>query len=216
MDLDAPPPATPGAPTLSAATPSADPSADGGMVKFIWGTTISLQESMNDFRDFLRGFKPKYRAAYNTAQAKLIVEAGGIAPPAMPLYDGLPAGKADAVLYEGYLHQLRLTGQTNLNLDALNLLSYGPTKKLYHQLVNYPQEVIPIMDQVLRDVMIEMADVELESARTRYVEGSLGELELHVLEEEVREIEGRVFKVRPFGGEKTVNMRELNPGGELA
>jgi len=185
------------------------------MVKFIWGTTISLQESMNDFRNFLRGFKPKYRAMYNTSVAKSVIESGGIAPSTMPLYDNLLGNKAEEVLYERYLKQLRETGQTNLNLDAINLLSYPPTKKLYHQLVNYPQEVIPIMDQVLRDVMIETAEEELEGAQNRYAEGRLGELELRVLEEEVREVEGRVFKVRPYGGKRSVNMRDLNPGGEF-
>lgn len=183
---------------------------DGGMVKFIWGTTISLQESMNDFRNFLRGFKPKYRSAYNSNLAK----SDSVGQPTMPLYDNLPTNKAEEVLYERYLRQLRETGQTNLNLDAMNLHSYPPTKKLYHQLVNYPQEVIPIMDQVLRDVMIETAEEGLEGAQNRYAEGGISELELRVLEEEVREVEGRVFKIRPYGGERSVNMRDLNPGGE--
>ena len=66
------------------------------------------------------------------------------------------------------------------------------------------------MDQVLRDVMIETAEEELESARDG---GTMGELEMRVLEEEVGEVEGRVFKVRPYGGERSVNMRDLNPGG---
>lgn len=185
---------------------------DTGLVKFIWGTTISLQESMNLFRDFLRGFKPKYRAAYNAQQAKAAQEAGQLAPHPMPLYENLTAAQADRPLYEGYLNQLRQTGQSNLNLDAINLLAYPPTKKIYHQLVNFPQEVVPIMDQVLRDVMIEMAEEELENAQNRHAEGALEDLELRVIENEVRDVEGRVYKVRPFGGEKTVNMRDLNPG----
>jgi DNA replication licensing factor MCM4 len=187
-----------------------------GMVKYIWGTTISLHDSMNEFRSFLRGFKLKYRANYNTTLSKQIVEAGGFAPPPMALYDGLTSAQGEGVLYDRYLKQLRETGQTNLNLDALNLLSYPPTKKLYHQLVNYPQEVIPIMDQVLRDVMIENAEEELESVQNKYADGLVGELEVNMVEEEVKELEGRVFKVRPFGGEKTVNMRDLNPGGEYS
>ena len=187
---------------------------DGGMVKYIWGTTISLHEAMNDFRSFLRGFKVKYRAAYNTTISKQAVEAGGLAPPPMPLYDGLLPAQGEQVLYERYLRHLRETGQTNLNLDALNLLAYPPTKKLYHQLVSYPQEVIPIMDQVLRDVMIESAEEELEAVQAKLADGQVGELDVRVVEEEVREVEGRVFKVRPFGGEKTINMRDLNPGGK--
>ncbi|OCF45555.1 minichromosome maintenance protein 4 (cell division control protein 54) [Kwoniella heveanensis CBS 569] len=203
------------APTLSAMAPSQDGAEgeeDGGMVKFIWGTTISLQESMNLFRDFLRGFKPKYRANYNATQSKNIVEAGGVPPAPMALYDNLPSTKAEVVLYESYLRRLRLTGETNLNLDALNLLAYPPTKKLYHQLVNYPQEVIPIMDQVLRDVLIETGEEELAEARDKFADGLISKLELDMLDEEVNQLAGRVYKVRPFGGERTVNMRDLNPG----
>lgn len=203
--------------TLSAAAPSGDGAPaqeESGLVKYIWGTTISLHEAMNDFRSFLRGFKIKYRTKYNSDQAKAALDAGGLAPPTMALYDMVSTQRGEVPLYETYLHQLRQTGQTNLNLDAFNLLAYPPTKRLYNQLVNYPQEVIPIMDQVLRDVMIEQADEELEAAQNKFADGDLSELELRQLEEEIKDIEGRVFKVRPFGGERTVNMRDLNPGGE--
>jgi len=39
-----------------------------------------------------------------------------------------------------------------------NLLAYPPSKKLYIQLTKYPQEVVPAMDQVLKDLMLELAD----------------------------------------------------------
>ncbi|ORX40870.1 MCM2/3/5 family-domain-containing protein [Kockovaella imperatae] len=205
----------PSGPTLSAVDGDGyigDDGAENSLVKYIWGTTISLQESMNDFRSFLRGFKIKYRAAYNSNTAKALIEDGGVAPPPMPLYDGLTAAQGEQLLYEKYLRQLRETGQNILNLDSINLLAYPPTKKLYHQLINYPQEVVPIMDQVLRDVMIESAQDELESLQAKVQEGSASELQISVVEEEVKEIEGRIFKVRPYGGEKTINMRDLNPG----
>jgi DNA replication licensing factor MCM4 len=183
------------------------------MVKYIWGTTISLHDSMNAFRLFLKEFKLKYRAAHNREASRKIIAEGGIAPPPMPLYDGLPPSRAEEALYERYMRQMRETGQTMLNLDSINLFAYPPTKKLYQQLMNYPQEVVPIMDQVLRDVMIENAEQELESVQARHADGEVGALDVHVIEEEVREIEGKIFKVRPFGGERTVNMRDLNPGG---
>ncbi len=181
-----------------------------GLVKLIWGTTISLQESMNLFREFLKGFKPKYRGRYNDEMAKQSQEedgGSGIVPPPNPLYDGLTNVKANETLYLTYLRTMRITQQSNLNLDALNLLSFPPTKKLYHQLVAYPQEVIPIMDQVLKDVMIELAEEDWESMEDG--------LERDLVEEEGREMSGRVYKVRPFGGERSVNMRELNPQGGL-
>jgi DNA replication licensing factor MCM4 len=200
--------------TLSAVGQSQDPAAEeDGLVKYIWGTTISLHEAMNDFRNFLTGFKIKYRTKYNADTARAAQEAGQAVPPSMPLYDGVNATTGERALYEEYLATLRQTGQTNLNLDALNLLAYPPTKRLYSQLCNYPQEVIPIMDQVLRDVIIEKADEALDAAQNAYAEGRLEELELRTMEEDVKEVEGRVFKVRPFGGDRTVNMRDLNPGG---
>jgi len=214
-------PTTPRAhiPTLSAAEPSNDDGGnadDGGLVRYIWGTNIHIQESMNDFREFLRGFKPKYRAKYNSDQAKLIIEEGGVAPPSMPLYDNVSTARGEVVLYEQYLKQLRETGEEVLNVDAINLIAYPPTKRLYNQLINYPQEMVPIMDQVLKDVMTEMADEELENVRNRRAEGQISAAEMRMMEEEVRDIEGRVYKTRPFGGETTINMRDLNPGGELA
>jgi DNA replication licensing factor MCM4 len=218
-DMDMGDPTTPRAhiPTLSAAEPSNDDGNqdDNGLVRYIWGTNIHIQESMNDFREFLRGFKPKYRAKYNSEQAKITIEEGGVAPPSMPLYDNLSTARGDVVLYEQYLKQLRETGESVLNVDAINLVAYPPTKRLYHQLINYPQEMVPIMDQVLKDVMTEMADEELEVVRNRRAEGQISEMELRMMEEEVRDVEGRVYKTRPFGGEITINMRDLNPGGKL-
>lgn len=217
VDIAMEDPTTPRAhiPTLSAAEPSNDDAQDdNGLVRYIWGTNIHIQESMNDFRQFLRGFKPKYRGNYNAQQAKITVDAGGIAPPPMALYDNLPARRGEVVLYEEYLKQMRETGESVLNVDAVNLLAYPPTKRLYHQLMNYPQEMVPIMDQVLKDVMTEMADEELENCRTKRAEDQISEFELRKMEEGVREVEGRVYKTRPFGGERTVNMRDLNPGGE--
>jgi DNA replication licensing factor MCM4 len=160
---------------------------------------------MNLFRDFLRNFKPKYRAAYNDKMARQAAENGDAVPPANPLYDGLSPAKANETLYLTYLRTMRLTQQTNLNLDSLNLSSFPPTRKLYQQLIAYPQEVIPIMDQVLKDVMIELSEEDWEQMEDG--------LERDLIEEEGREMAGRVYKVRPFGGEKVVNMRELNPQG---
>ncbi len=183
----------------------ADPNA---LAKLIWGTNIVLAESQAVFQDFLRSFKPKYRAAYDAALARAAAERGGddaAPPPPNALYDRLTPAKAEETLYVTYLRTMRLTQQTNLNLDALNLLAFPPARKLYHQLVAYPQEIIPIMDNVLKDLMIELAEEDYANAQDQ--------LERDLLEEEEREISGRVYKVRPFGGEKVVNMRELNPQG---
>ena len=77
---------------------------------------------------------------------------------------------------------MRQTGETNLNLDIINLLAYPPSKKLHIQLPKYPQEVIPVMDQVLKGCMINLAGKH---------EGMIGK-------QGEEEILGRVYKVRPL------------------
>jgi DNA replication licensing factor MCM4 len=46
---------------------------------------------------------------------------------------------------------MRLTHQTNLNLDMTNLVAFPPTRKLERWLRSNPQEVIPMCDQVLKE-----------------------------------------------------------------
>ncbi|KAH9968450.1 hypothetical protein BGW80DRAFT_1254449 [Lactifluus volemus] len=49
----------------------------------------------------------------------------------------------EVLLYEGYLKRMRITGEANLNLDCEDLHAFPPSRKLYGQLVKYPQEVLP-------------------------------------------------------------------------
>ncbi|KAH7928821.1 MCM-domain-containing protein [Leucogyrophana mollusca] len=174
------------APHLSA---PAAPSDEPDEIRAIWGTTVNLAETMKLFRDFLRGFKPKYRASHDR---ELNISTRTFATPE----------EAEVVLYEMYMRRMRQTGETNLNLDMANLVSYPPCKKLHVQLQKYPQEVIPAMDQVLKDLMLEIAD-EDQQAGMEGMQGDEGD-------EEIADIMGKVYKVRPFGL-KAVNMRELNP-----
>ena len=46
---------------------------------------------------------------------------------------------------------MRVTRQTNLNLDLQDLEAFPPTKKLASWIRTYPQEVVPICDQVLKE-----------------------------------------------------------------
>ncbi|OBZ76230.1 DNA replication licensing factor mcm4 [Grifola frondosa] len=175
------------APNLSApAVPSED---EPDEIRAIWGTTVNLGETMKTFREFLRGFKTKYRVAYDRERG---FRTRILATPA----------EGEVVLYETYLRRMRQTGQTNLNLDMANLAAYPPSKKLQSQLVKYPQEVIPAMDQVLKDLMLEVAE-EDQNAGMDGMRGKDGE-------EEIAEIMSKVYKIRPFGI-PSVNMRELNP-----
>ncbi|KAG5642091.1 hypothetical protein DXG03_003615 [Asterophora parasitica] len=158
-------------------------------IRAIWGTTVNLAETMKLFREFLKGFKPKYRAAHDR---ELGLQTRVFSSPE----------EGEVALYETYLRRMRQMGDTNLNLDMINLQAYPPSRKLHSQLYKYPQEVIPAMDQVLKDLMLEIADLDQQMG----VEGMEGEDG----EAEIADILGRVYKVRPFGL-TPVNMRELNP-----
>lgn len=174
------------APHLSAAVA---PSDEPDEIRAIWGTTVNLAETMKLFRDFLKGFKPKYRALHDR---ELGTNTRVFAMPE----------ESEVLLYETYMRRMRQTGDTNLNLDMTNLLAYPPSKKLHSQLFKYPQEVVPAMDQVLKDLMLEIADMD-QQAGIEGMEGADGE-------EEIADIMGKVYKVRPFGL-PSINMRELNP-----
>jgi DNA replication licensing factor MCM4 len=170
---------------------SAGPEDEPDEIRAIWGTTVNIGETMKLFRDFLHGFKPKYRVAHDRSL--------GLRTRVFSSAD-----EAEVLSYEGYLRRMRITGETNLNLDVVNLLAYPPTKKLHSQLIKYPQEVIPAMDQVLKDLMLELADADQQAG----MEGMVG----REGDDEIAEIMGKVYKIRPFGV-NAVNMRELNPQG---
>jgi hypothetical protein len=125
-------------------------------------------------------------------------------------------------LYQHYLARMRDTGQTNLNLDIVDLLAFrwretiqregGPRqredreyKQLYRNFLLYPQELVPILDQQLKDSALEWACAEENL-------GPDGPIRAEN-EARAREMHAAVFKVRPYANEERVNMRELNPQG---
>lgn len=148
---------------------------------------------MKIFRDFFKGFKPKYRAQHDRQQGQ---RTQAFSSPE----------EAEVLLYESYFRRMRQTGETNLNLDIVNLIAYPPSKKLHAQLVKYPQEVIPAMDQVLKDLILEVADMDQQNG-LEGMQGAEGDAE-------ISDIMGRIFKVRPFGL-PSINIRTLNPTGKF-
>ena len=75
-------------------------------------------------------------------------------------------------------------GETTLNLDCSHLASYPIAKRLYNHLIEFPQEIIPIMDKVVND--------RIQS----YLPGQDSRLGI---------------QVRPFGLSKVMLMRDLDP-----
>ncbi|CAG8588102.1 6177_t:CDS:10 [Diversispora eburnea] len=131
----------------------------------IWGTNVQINDVQNSFEDFLLNFKLLYR---KQKEGFAITE-----------IDKRP-------FYQLYIKKIEETQIFKLNLDIQNLLAYEPSKKLYFQLVNFPQEIIPIFDDVLT----------LVYKRIHKIKDPHGAISL---------------KVRPFNLGKSTNMRELNP-----
>lgn len=197
----------------------------GNSSRIIWGTNISIQDSMNSFKSFLYSFEKKYR-----------MWADGALEDETHLLGDLAKEKE----YITMLNDMRRLGVTGLNLDIRNLKAYPPTLKLWHQVQQYPQEIIPIMDQTVKDVMLELAANEMDSMRiqTRQRSESTARVressplnlapssefpnptsEIGHEEERIEipnlyaEIEAKTYKVLPFGLDQSVNMRDLNPKG---
>ncbi|KAL9941039.1 hypothetical protein V8E36_000527 [Tilletia maclaganii] len=158
--------------------------------RVVWGTNISISESMQAFRNFLRGFRIKYRWVYMRKHGQ-----------AIPSHLGR-ADDGELLLYESYLRKMRQTDQTNLNLRLTDLEAFPPARRLAGLVVKYPQEMIPIMDQVLKDEMLDMATDDMR-AGLHGMDNDSGPAEIEAME-------AKLYKVRPFGG-ATVNMRDLNP-----
>ena len=75
-----------------------------------------------------------------------------------------------------------------MNLDCMNLASYEPSVRLYHQLVRYPQEIVPLMDHVLTDIFLERFEDTVMAP-------------------------DEAMRIRPFHLGRLINLRDLNPSG---
>lgn len=159
--------------TLSAYDNQTDQPEPEEGIRVIWGTNVSISESMSSFRNFLTSFKRKYRM----------------------LLENVPVarGEGEDNPYAEKLKQMQHLGLANLNLDVKDLQSFPPTKRLYHQLLNYPQEIVPIFDQTLKDTLLDTMVEENASA------------------DEIGEVERTIYKIRPFNLGTSLNMRDLNP-----
>nr|KAJ3421249.1 hypothetical protein HK105_004111 [Polyrhizophydium stewartii] len=136
--------------------------------RLIWGTTVSIDDSMAMFRDFLLNFTAAHRIEHETGSVGTITDA-----------DRVP-------FYLRLLQKMRDTQQRNMNLDCANLAAYRPSRRLFDQLIRYPQEIIPLMDHVLTNIFLDkFEDAQLGPSESLYV--------------------------RPYNIGRSVNMRELNP-----
>ena len=205
------------APTFSNNDPTtSDADALGGAsTRVIWGTTVSILDTMSAFKGFLKNFTRKYRLEYDGMSEENIAE----------------DETANQHEYMDIMHQMLVLGTTGMNLDIRNLKSYPATKKLWAQVQAYPQEIIPIMDQSVKDVMVELAEKQMNESQSQRTAGSqvqhLPSSNLPVPESErgwsetpapnrpvedlVMDVGSRVYKVRPFSIDRTINLRDLDP-----
>ncbi|KAL4910331.1 hypothetical protein BDW74DRAFT_173787 [Aspergillus multicolor] len=188
----------------------------GSATRMVWGTNVSVQDGMSAFKNFLRNFTTKYRLWADGATEDETRRMGE---------------SAERREYVDMLNTMRQLGVTSLNLDAKNLKAYPPTLKLWHQLQAYPQEIIPLMDQGVRDIMVELASQEMDRLRSRIQRGQnnhrdlssapvvpssdamseSGRMPRNEIPDLVAEVETKIFKVLPFGLDSTINMRDLDP-----
>ncbi|KAF2000601.1 MCM-domain-containing protein [Amniculicola lignicola CBS 123094] len=196
----------------------------GNSSRVIWGTNVSLVDSMNAMKDFLFNFQRKYR----------MIQDG-------ELDEGLSLPSDHPAMAKEYVDVMKTMlelGVTPLNLDARNLKAYPATRKLWHQLQAFPNEIIPLMDVAVKDVMLELAQKRMNELRVQMSQAQRGAQSRGrdssslppMLSSEagtpgapspaagpdipdlINEVDQKTYRVRPFGLDKTINLRELNPG----
>jgi DNA replication licensing factor MCM4 len=196
----------------------------GNSSRVIWGTNVSLVDARHAMKDFLMNFQRKYRMIQEGE-----LEEGVSLPAEHP---------AMAREYVDMMKTMLELGVTPLNLDARNLKAYPPTRKLWHQLQAYPNEIIPIMDVAIKDVMLELAEKRMAEMRVQLSQAQRdaqpnardfsspppmpssdaptpiapSPAPFPEIPNMVSEVDQKTYNVRPFGLDNTINLRELNPG----
>ncbi|KAG9233792.1 MCM2/3/5 family-domain-containing protein [Amylocarpus encephaloides] len=214
------------APTFSNIDPTtSDAQAMGGNSTLcIWGTNISVHDTISNFKMFLREFTKKYRMwAENMTQEETQEDED-----------------SETREYVEMMQQMLTLGVTCLNLDFRNLKAYPPTKKLWQQAQDYPQDIVTLMDQAIKDTMYSLAE-EMMSRDRRSQSSTAGPASQRNTvpssdppipssdrmgsdpatpraaaddSNEIdwcQEVQKRQYRVRIFGLDSTVNMRDLNP-----
>ncbi|KAG6362884.1 hypothetical protein INS49_007979 [Diaporthe citri] len=194
---------------------TSDADALGGQSQsLVWGTTIAIDDTFNAFKNFLRNYKIKYRLIKENQPDELV-----------------NAPENQTRCYWEALETMLALGTSKLYLDVHDLKAYPETEKLWYQLQAYPQELVPIMDQSVHDMMIELARIEMARQRSQNTSAPQASQSSEpaipssdrpedaptprptaqreaTLEDQVAET---IYMVRPYGMDKTTNLRDLNP-----
>ena len=107
----------------------------------IWGTTVNVQRSMRNFQRFIEEFSLRHRRAFELQRKQLSTKGEGNTGRSGESDPGR-AGIDDGAHYLRLLHEIEESQVLNLNIDCQDLYCFEPTRKLYLQLIRYPQEMI--------------------------------------------------------------------------
>lgn len=143
-------------------------------VQVIWGTNIDVHEVQRQFKDFLLFFTLNDRLRYENKEI---------------------TSQGQEKVYRHMMMNMMEMGLTNMNIDCKDLASFTNTRLLAQQLINYPHEVIPVLDNTVKQVMIQLA-----------LEEGTGESESRLAEVDTKE-----YKTRPYNLPDERGLRELNP-----
>ena len=217
---------------LNPGTSEADAMGGTG-TRIVWGSNISQAEVLKVIKDFLMNYERRYRMIRdNTLSASERLTADH-------------PGKT-----KEYVHMMQTMLElsvTALNLDMKNLKSYPSTIKLWHQMQDYPNEIIDLFDTVIKDCMVELAEKRMQELRRQRQQQNQNSLQSQSQSQRqrdsssvppipssdadaymdadaagtqqdspeipdlVREVEAKVYRVRPFNLDATINLRDLNP-----
>ncbi|KAI0385938.1 cell division control protein 54 [Hypomontagnella monticulosa] len=184
----------------------------------IWGTTVSIDDTYAAFKDFLRNFTKKYRM-WNLGMTTEQTDAD--------------PNSTSKPYWEELQSMLVLSGRI-LYVNIQDFKLYPPTRKMWHQIQHYPQEIVPLMDQSVHDIMIELAQAEMAKQRSQSngasatQRSSAPSSDMHfpssergeepqpsqrtpqgaTLEEMVMD---QTYMTRPYGLDEVINLRDLNP-----
>ena len=161
------------------------------------------------------------------------------------LVEGESLAAGHAGLEKEYVTMLEMMlelSTRSMYLDCRNLKAYPGTKKLWHQLQSFPSEIIPVIDAVIKETMIDLAEKKMNERRsTQSQQGRNGQTDRTMLSSSmppmpssdvdnvaglvsapaqpqadepdlVTEVEQTIYRCRPFGLDNTINLRDLNPG----
>lgn len=195
----------------------------GHSTRTVWGTNISVSDTLSTCQNFFRDFQKKYRMRYDGELTDT---------------QNLPADHpGNEKLYMDTLRSMLTLGTSQLNLDMRNLKAYPTTQKLWYQMQNFPAEILPIFDEALKATMYELAEERMGDMRTQSQQNARRDQRARdnssappmpssdidaatprpaqdnqELPDYITQVESRIFRIRPFNLDKTVNLRDLNPG----